>query len=74
MAALKIILIPFLVAEDKEKDQVIGYTFGPAFSKRYIEDEIYFANHPNRKNDLYQMILSIIVDKNIVLMELPVTY
>lgn len=50
MAALKIILIPFLVAEDKEKDQVIGYTFGPAFSKRYIEDEIYFANHPNRKN------------------------
>ena len=53
----------FLVAEDKEKDQVIGYTFGPAFSKRYIEDEIYFANHPNRKNDLYQMILSIVVDK-----------
>lgn len=53
----------FLVAEDQESGQVVGYTFGPAFSKRYIEDEIYFKNHPNRKDNQYQMILSLVVDK-----------
>lgn len=53
----------FLVAEDEENSKVVGYVFGPAFSERYIEDEIYFKNHPNRKDDEYQMILSLVVDK-----------
>lgn len=53
----------FLVAEDEENGKVVGYVFGPAFSKRYIEDKIYFKNHPNRKDDKYQMILSLVVDE-----------
>lgn len=53
----------FLVAEDQKTGQVVGYTFGPAFAERYIKDEIYFKNHPNRKNDQYQMILSLVVAK-----------
>lgn len=51
----------FLVAEDQENNQVVGHIFGPAFAKRYIEDEIYFKNHPNRQEDKYQMILSLAV-------------
>lgn len=51
----------FLVAEDEENNQVVGHIFGPAFAKRYIEDEIYFKNHPNRQEDKYQMILSLAV-------------
>ena len=35
--------------------------FGPAFNKRYIEDELYFENHPNQKDDRYQMVLSLAV-------------
>lgn len=35
----------FLVAQEDGK--VIGHIFGPAFNKRYIEDELYFENHPN---------------------------
>lgn len=51
----------FLVAEDEENNQVVGHIFGPAFAKRYIEDEIYFKNHPNHQEDKYQMILSLAV-------------
>lgn len=51
----------FLVAEDEETGKVVGHIFGPAFAKRYIRDEIYFKNHPNRKDDKYQMILSLAV-------------
>lgn len=51
----------FLVAEDQENKQVVGHVFGPAFAKRYIEDELYYKNHPNRKEDKYQMILSLAV-------------
>ena len=37
----------FLVAEIDH--QVVGHVFGPAFNKRYIEDEIYFKNiHTNK--------------------------
>ncbi len=54
----------FVVAEDSEVNKVVGYIFGPAFGKRYIEDEIYFKNHPNYQEDKYQMILSLVVDKN----------
>ena len=49
----------FLVAQEDGK--VIGHIFGPAFNKRYIEDELYFNNHPNQKDDRYQMILSLAV-------------
>ena len=49
----------FLVAEENGK--VIGHIFGPAFDKRYIEDELYFKNHPNQKDDHYQMVLSLAV-------------
>lgn len=52
----------FLVAEDQDNHKLVGYTFGPAFSERYIKDEIYFKNHPNRATDQYQMILSIVVN------------
>ncbi|MBP2057947.1 ribosomal protein S18 acetylase RimI-like enzyme [Lactobacillus colini] len=51
----------FWVAEDKETNRVVGHIFGPAFAKKYIEDEIYFKNHPNRVEDDYQMILSLAV-------------
>lgn len=51
----------FLVAEDEETGKIVGHTFGPAFAKRYIEDKLYFKNHPNRAEDKYQMILSIVV-------------
>lgn len=51
----------FLVVEDEETGKVVGHTFGPAFSKRYIEDELYFRNHPNHSEDKYQMILSVAV-------------
>ena len=49
----------FLVAEIDH--QVVGHVFGPAFNKRYIEDEIYFKNHLNRKDDQYQTVLSLAV-------------
>lgn len=49
----------FLVAEDNGK--VVGHVFGPAFDKRYIEDHVYFENHPNRVEDQYQLILSLAV-------------
>lgn len=49
----------FLVAEEKGK--VIGHILGPAFDQRYIEDELYFKNHPNQKDDRYQMVLSLAV-------------
>ena len=49
----------FLVAQEDGK--VSGHIFGPAFNKRYIEDELYFNNHPNQKDDRYQMILSLAV-------------
>ena len=49
----------FLVA--REDGKVIGHIFGPAFNKRYIEDELYFENHPNQKDDRYQMVLSLAV-------------
>lgn len=49
----------FLVAQEDGK--VIGHIFGPAFNKRYIEDELYFENHPNQKDDCYQMVLSLAV-------------
>lgn len=49
----------FLVVQEDGK--VIGHIFGPAFNKRYIEDELYFNNHPNQKDDRYQMILSLAV-------------
>lgn len=49
----------FLVAQ--EDDKVIGHIFGPTFNKRYIEDELYFENHPNQKDDRYQMVLSLAV-------------
>lgn len=49
----------FLVAQEDGK--VIGHIFGPAFNKRYIEDELYFENHPNQKDDRYQMVLSLAV-------------
>lgn len=50
----------FLVAEKDGK--VVGHVFGPAFDKRYIKDELYFKNHPNKPEDKYQMILSLAVD------------
>lgn len=49
----------FLVAQEDGK--VIGHIFGPAFDQRYIEDELYFKNHPNQKDDRYQMVLSLAV-------------
>ena len=49
----------FLVAQEDGK--VIGHIFGPAFNKRYIEDELYFENHPNQKDDRYQIVLSLAV-------------
>lgn len=49
----------FLVAQEDGK--VIGHIFGPTFNKRYIEDELYFENHPNQKDDRYQMVLSLAV-------------
>lgn len=51
----------FLVAEDEETGKVVDHIFGPAFAERYIKDEIYFKNHPNHKEDKYQMILSLAV-------------
>lgn len=48
-----------LVAELDGK--VVGHVFGPAFNERYIKDEIYFKNHPNKKDDQYQTILSLAV-------------
>lgn len=49
----------FLVAQEDGK--VIGHILGPTFNKRYIEDELYFENHPNQKDDRYQMVLSLAV-------------
>lgn len=49
----------FLVAEIDH--QVVGHVFGPAFNHRYIRDELYFKNHPNRKDDQYQTVLSLAV-------------
>lgn len=49
----------FLVAE--EDGHVVGHVFGPTFEKRYIEDDLYFDNHPNQKGDAYQAILSLAV-------------
>lgn len=49
----------FLVAEDDGK--VIGHVFGPSSSQRYIVDELYFNNRPNRVEDQYQTILSLAV-------------
>lgn len=49
----------FIVAEAKE--QVVGYIFGPTAAKRYIEDHLYYDNQPNRPEDPYQAILSLVV-------------
>ncbi|WP_297815990.1 GNAT family N-acetyltransferase [uncultured Lactobacillus sp.] len=49
----------FLVAQKDGK--VVGHVFGPAAVDRYIKDELYFKNHPNRKEDQYQTILSLAV-------------
>lgn len=49
----------FLVAEVDGK--VVGHVFGPAFNERYIKDDLYFKNHPNRSTDCYQTILSLAV-------------
>ena len=49
----------FLVAE--ENGEVIGHIFGPSFNQRYIVDELYFKNRPNRVGDQYQTILSLAV-------------
>lgn len=49
----------FLVAEEDGK--VIGHVLGPSFNQRYITDELYFKNHPNRAKDQYQTILSLAV-------------
>lgn len=49
----------FLVAEVDY--QLVGHIFGPAFNQPYIRDEIYFENHPNRKADQYQTVLSLAV-------------
>lgn len=49
----------FLVAEVDGK--VVGHVFGPAFNERYIKDELYYQNHPNRSTDRYQTILSLAV-------------
>lgn len=49
----------FLVAEEEGK--VVAHVFGPAFEKRYIEDKLYFENHPNQEEDAYQTILSLAV-------------
>lgn len=51
----------FLVAE--VDGEVVGHVFGPASSKRYIKDELYFKNHPNNPQDKYQTILSLAVDE-----------
>lgn len=49
----------FLVAEVGE--QVVGHVFGPASNDRYIKDELYYQNHPNKREDRYQTILSLAV-------------
>lgn len=49
----------FLIAEKDGK--VVGHVFGPSFNQRYIRDDLYFKNRPNRKDDQYQMILSLAV-------------
>lgn len=49
----------FLVAQ--VGNRIVGHVFGPAFNKRYIEDRLYFENHPNYEQDHYQMILSLAV-------------
>lgn len=49
----------FIVAENQ--NQVVGYIFGPAAAKRYIEDHLYYDNQPNQPEDPYQAILSLVV-------------
>lgn len=49
----------FLIAE--KDGRVVGHVFGPAANQRYIQDQEYFQNHPNRRQDRYQTILSLAV-------------
>nr|WP_252898352.1 GNAT family N-acetyltransferase [Apilactobacillus ozensis] len=50
----------FIVA--KLQKEIVGFVVGPAYNKRYIDDELYEKSLPNDDNDAYQTILSIAVD------------
>ncbi len=50
----------FIVATD-EANQVVGYIVGPAFSQRYLTDELFEQSHANRRDDPYQTVLSLAV-------------
>lgn len=52
----------FLVAKDGQN--VAGYIVGPAYNKRYLDDNLYEESHPNRKSDLYQTVLSLAVNSD----------
>lgn len=42
-------------------NRVAGYIVGPAYNKRYLDDDLYQESHPNRKADPYQAVLSLAV-------------
>lgn len=45
----------------QEDGKVIGHILVLLLINAYIEDELYFENHPNQKDDCYQMVLSLAV-------------
>jgi hypothetical protein len=44
----------FIVAEDHE--QIVGYIFGPASTKRCLEDKLYYENKPSQTEAIYQTV------------------
>lgn len=42
-------------------DKVAGYVVGPATDQRYLTDNLFDQSHPNRPNDPYLAILSLVV-------------
>lgn len=60
---IKIIPDTFIVAYD-EKQQPLGYSVGPASTKRYLSDELFEKSTPNSPLAPYQTILSLAVAPN----------
>lgn len=58
---IQLIKDTFIVARN-ERGTVVGYIVGPAFSERYLTDELYEEMVPNNQTDQYQTVLSLAVD------------
>ncbi|GAK47296.1 acetyltransferase [Secundilactobacillus oryzae JCM 18671] len=50
----------FILAQDR-KDQILGYVVGPATSERHLTDDLFETSQPNKPNDPYIAILSLVV-------------